>query len=100
MAKQNMIQREVKRQELYKKYKKMREDIKSEIKHTYDFNKQLDLQEKLQQLPRNSSPIRQRQRCWLTGRSRGYYRMFGLSRHVLREMAHQCLLPGIKKASW
>lgn len=100
MAKQNMIQREVKRRELYKKYKKIREDIKSEIKHTHDFNRQLNLQEKLQQLPRNSSLIRQRRRCWLTGRSRGYYRMFGLSRHVLREMAHQCLLPGVKKASW
>nr|AYR06446.1 ribosomal protein S14 [Rhodogorgon sp.] len=100
MAKQSMIERETKRQKLYKKYKKTREDIKDKIKHTSDFNKQLGLQKKLQKLPRDSSIIRQRKRCWLTGRSRGYYRIFGLSRHVLREMAHECLLPGIKKASW
>jgi small subunit ribosomal protein S14 len=51
-------------------------------------------------LPPNSLPIRLRNRCWKTGRSRGVYRDFGLSRHVIREMAHQCLLPGLIKASW
>ena len=58
------------------------------------------MQEKLQKLPGNSLPIRIRNRCWKTGRVRGFYRDFGLSRHVLREMAHQCLLPGVIKASW
>ena len=50
--------------------------------------------------PGNSLPIRLKNRCWKTGRSRGFYRDFGLSRHVLREMAHECLLPGVIKASW
>ena len=51
-------------------------------------------------MPPNSLPVRLRNRCWKTGRSRGVYRDFGLSRHVIREMAHQCLLPGLIKASW
>ena len=58
------------------------------------------LHNKLQKLPRNSSKIRIRNRCWKTGRPRGYYRDFGLSRHVLREMAHDCMLPGVTKSSW
>ena len=57
-------------------------------------------QKKLQRLPVNSSAIRLTNRCWKTGRGRGFYRDFGLSRHVLREMAHECLLPGVFKASW
>jgi len=58
------------------------------------------MQRTLQRLPGNSSPIRLKNRCWKTGRSRGFYRDFGLSRHVLREMAHECLLPGVVKSSW
>ena len=58
------------------------------------------LNEKLQKLPRNSSSIRIRNRCWKTGRPRGYYRHFGLCRNVVREFAHDCLLPGVTKASW
>ena len=54
----------------------------------------------LQKFPRNSLPIRIKNRCWKTGRSRGYYRDFGLSRHVVREMAHEGALPGVIKASW
>jgi small subunit ribosomal protein S14 len=60
----------------------------------------LEIHRKIQQLPRNSAPTRQRNRCWMTGRPRGYYRDFGLSRHVIREMAHQGLLPGVVKSSW
>ena len=55
---------------------------------------------KFEKLPRNSSPSRNRNRCWVTGRSRGFYRDFGLSRHVLREMAHEGLIPGLTKSSW
>ena len=58
------------------------------------------LQKKLQRLLLNSAPNRLRNRCWKTGRSRAVYRDFGLSRHVIREMAHQCLLPGVTKSSW
>lgn len=95
-----MIQREIKRKKLIDKNIKQRDNIKREIKNAVSFDQQLKIQKKLQALSRNSSPIRLRNRCWLTGRSRGYYRTFGLSRHVLREMAHDCLLPGVKKSSW
>lgn len=102
MAKKGMIQREIKRQQLFIKYKDERLKIKRIIKNkiTNSFIEQLVIQEKLQKLPRNSSKCRLRNRCNITGRSRGFYRDFGLSRHVLREMSHNCFLPGIKKASW
>lgn len=100
MAKQSMIQREIKRQKLYKKYNKERLIIKKQLKTTSDFQEHMDIQQKLQALPRNSLKCRLRSRCWVTGRSRGFYRDFGLSRHILREMSHECLLPGIKKSSW
>ena len=67
---------------------------------TNDFNLKFEIHSKIQRLPRNSSKIRIRNRCWKTGRPRGFYRDFGLSRHVVREMAHQCLLPGVTKSSW
>ena len=95
-----MIQREIKRQKLVRKYEIKRNILKNKIKKTWNFSKQLELQKELQKLPRNSSPSRLRNRCWMTGRSRGVYRDFGLSRHVLREMSHECLLPGVKKSSW
>ncbi len=100
MAKKNMIARNSKREKLTLKYKSQRIEIKSRIKKTKSFSEQLELQERLQKLPRNSLPIRQKKRCNITGRSRGYFRTFGLSRHVLREMAHNCLVPGLKKSSW
>ena len=64
------------------------------------FQKRLYYKKKLQKLPLNSAPNRLRNRCWKTGRSRAVYRDFGLSRHVLREMAHEGFLPGVIKASW
>ena len=100
MSKTNMIERDKKREKLTIKYLKKRNQIKKQIKNTDDFDEQLKIQEILQKLPRNSLPIRQRKRCKVTGRSRGYFRDFGLSRHVLREMAHNCLIPGLKKSSW
>ena len=54
----------------------------------------------MERLPNNSAPSRGRNRCWVTGRSRGFYRDFGLSRHVLREMGNEGLIPGLKKSSW
>jgi small subunit ribosomal protein S14 len=100
MAKKGMIQREKNRERLVIKYEKKRIDIKNALKKSTSYQEKLDLYGKLQELPKNSFPTRLRNRCWMTGRSRGYYRDFGLSRHVLREMAHQCLLPGVKKSSW
>lgn len=95
-----MIEREKKRQRLVTKYETKRIELKNSIRKSQSYQEKLDLYTKLDGLPRNSLPIRLRNRCWMTGRSRGYYRSFGLSRHVIREMAQQCLLPGVKKASW
>ena len=100
MAKKSMIEREKKRIKLTRKYAVKRDNLLQEYKKTEDFNLKLEIHSKLQKLPRNSSKIRIRNRCWKTGRPRGFYRDFGLSRHVLREMAHQCLLPGVTKSSW
>jgi small subunit ribosomal protein S14 len=100
MAKKSMIQRELKRQRLVMKYAKKREILKQQIKETSSLTEKLMLHRKLQQLPRNSASVRLHNRCMITGRPKGYYRDFGLSRHVLREMAHQGLLPGVQKSSW
>ena len=100
MAKKSMIQREKKREKLVVKYNTKRHEIKDALKKVTSYKERLELYAELQSLPRNSFPSRLRNRCWLTGRTRGYYRQFGLSRHVLREMAHACLLPGVVKSSW
>ena len=95
-----MIEREKKRIKLQKKYALKRISLLSKYKNEESFSKKLELQSKIQKLPRNSAKTRIRNRCWKTGRPRGVFRDFGLSRHVVREMAHQCLLPGVKKSSW
>jgi small subunit ribosomal protein S14 len=100
MAKKSMIEREKKRIKLNNKYRIKRQDLLKQYQTTEDFNLKLEIHSKIQKLPRNSAKIRIRNRCWKTGRPRGYYRDFGISRHVLREMAHQCLLPGVTKSSW
>lgn len=100
MAKKSMIERELKRKKLYNKYKIKKENLKQSIKKQNSFEEHIEIQKILQKIPRNSLKCRGRNRCWKTGRSRGFYKDFGLSRHVLREMAHECLLPGVKKSSW
>jgi len=89
MAKESMKAREVKRAKLVEKFAEKRAKYKAEG----DW-------EALQKLPRNSNPIRLRNRCTVTGRPRGYMRQFGLSRITFREMASKGLIPGVKKASW
>jgi small subunit ribosomal protein S14 len=100
MAKKSMIEREKKRLHLVNRFFKKRTELKNQIKSTSSFKEQLLLSVKLQKLPRNSSVTRLHNRCFVTGRPKGYFRDFGISRHVLREMAHKCLLPGVTKASW
>lgn len=100
MAKKSMIEREKKRKKLVEKYADKREDLKAQFESATNQREKLEIHRKLQQLPRNSAPNRVRNRCWVTGRPRGYYRDFGLSRNVLREWAHQGLLPGVVKSSW
>ncbi|MDR0729875.1 MAG: 30S ribosomal protein S14 [Prevotellaceae bacterium] len=98
MAKESMKAREVKRAKLAAKYAGKREAIadrlkKGEIDHA-------EAWALLAKLPRNANPIRQHNRCSLTGRPKGYMRIFGVSRIQFREMASQGLIPGIRKASW
>nr|YP_009736290.1 30S ribosomal protein S14 [Scytosiphon promiscuus]QDM58377.1 30S ribosomal protein S14 [Scytosiphon promiscuus]QDM58520.1 30S ribosomal protein S14 [Scytosiphon promiscuus]QTW91536.1 ribosomal protein S14 [Scytosiphon lomentaria]WAM64615.1 30S ribosomal protein S14 [Scytosiphon lomentaria] len=100
MAKQSMIEREKKRERLVLKYGQKRELLLLEFKKANTFSDQMRIHKKIEKLPRNSSRIRLRNRCWRTGRPRGVYRDFGLCRHMIREMAHNCLLPGVRKASW
>jgi small subunit ribosomal protein S14 len=100
MAKKSMLEREKKRKALVSKYAEKRKKILSELKNVYSLDDIFKINEKLQKLPRNSSKIRIRNRCWKTGRPRGFFRYFGLCRNALRELAHDCFLPGIIKASW
>jgi len=100
MAKKSMIEREKKRIKLNNKYTVKRNNLLKQYRETKDFKLRLEIHSKIQKLPRNSAKIRIRNRCWKTGRPRGVYRDFGISRHVLREMAHRCLLPGVTKSSW
>jgi small subunit ribosomal protein S14 len=100
MAKKSMVERQTKRVRLVAKYNPRRASLKKSIKLASDFDSKQSLYLQLERLPLNSSSIRLRNRCWVTGRSRGFYRTFGLSRHVLREMYHNCLIPGLRKSSW
>lgn len=89
MARKSIIAREAKRRKLVQKYAELRK----ELKENGDY-------EGLQKLPKNASPVRLNNRCTMTGRSRSYYRKFGISRLVFREMALKGEIPGIKKSSW
>lgn len=95
-----MLEREKKRKELVIKYAEKRKKILNELKNASSLDDIFFINEKLQKLPRNSSRIRIRNRCWKTGRPRGFFRYFGLCRNALRELAHDCFLPGLIKASW
>ena len=101
MAKVSMVQRELKRTKLVNKYSKKRAELKAIIINPEsNFEEQQAAVMALQKLPRDSSPVRQRNRCAITGRPRGYYRRFGLGRNKLREAAMQGDVPGLRKASW
>ena len=100
MAKKSMMEREKKRLHFVNKFFQKRNEFKRQMAATKSFKEQLFFSVKLQKLPKNSSTTRLHNRCFVTGRPKGYFRDFGISRHVLREMAHQCLLPGVTKASW
>jgi len=101
MAKKSMIQRELKRAKTVRKYAAKRAALKAIIADSGKSDEErYDAQLKLQALPRNASPCRQRNRCRLTGRPHGYYRKFGLSRNKLREHAMAGDVPGLVKASW
>lgn len=101
MAKLSMLARDRKRQRLAEKYAAKRAALKKTIKDPNSTMEQReDAARQLQQLPRDSSPCRSRNRCQVTGRPHGYYRKFGLARNKLREEMMQGNVPGLVKASW
>ena len=100
MAKQSMIQRDKKRARLIVKHQIERKLIKKTLKSVGSFQERLVLYKKPEKIPKNSSPSRYRNRCWVTGRSQGFYRNFGISRHILRELGNEGRIPGLKKSSW
>ncbi|MDH5711166.1 MAG: 30S ribosomal protein S14 [Gammaproteobacteria bacterium] len=101
MAKMSMKMREKKRTSLVKKYSAKRAELRLVLNdQEASFDDKMDAQKKLQMLPRDSSAIRQRNRCRVTGRPHGVYRKFGLCRNKLREAAMRGDIPGLVKASW
>lgn len=101
MAKTSMINREIKREKLAKRHGAKREELKKIISSTTaSYEEKMEAVVKLQKLPRDSSPSRQRNRCELSGRPRGVYRKFGLGRNMLRKATMNGDVPGLRKASW
>ncbi len=100
MAKKSLVQRDKRRDFLIKKYRPQRHLLLKKIRQETVLERRWELYKSLLSLPRDSSSNRLRRRCFVTGRARGYYRDFGVSRHVLRTMAHLGNLPGVTKSSW
>lgn len=101
MAKVSAVQRDLKRRRLVKKYANLRAELKAKIVDaTLSQEERFEAMLKLAELPKNSSKIRQRNRCALTGRPRGYHRKFNLSRIAVRDLASRGELPGVVKSSW
>ncbi len=101
MAKVSMINRERKRAHTVKKFAEKRASLKAKVKDVnLSYQERMEAQHRLQRLPRDASPVRQQNRCRLTGRPHGYYRKFGLGRNKLREAVMRGDVPGVRKASW
>ena len=100
MARKCLIQRQIKRKCLYNRYVKKRYLFLSHIKTCCSLNEKIYWHFKLQNLPRDSSLTRLHNRCLISGRPKGIFKFFGLSRHFIREYAHKGYLPGVIKASW
>ena len=101
MAKKSSVARNEKRRRLAEKYAEKRNQLKAVLKDAKSTPEQRsEARAEMSKLPRNSNPVRIRNRCQVTGRPHAYIRYFGLSRIAFREMAHAGELPGVKKASW
>ena len=101
MAKKSMIERELKREKLVRKYAEKRARLKEIIRNPGSSDEErAEAVARLSSLPRDSSPSRMRNRCAITGRPHGYYRKFGLGRNKLREAAMKGEIPGLTKSSW
>jgi len=101
MAKQSQILRDRKREKLIEKYADKRRELRKRLNDaTVSIDEKLEIQQKFAKLPRNSCPTRLNRRCRISGRSRSYYRKFGISRIALRDLALKGQLPGVRKSSW
>lgn len=101
MAKKSMIERERKRVKTVQRFARKRAELKAIVdSERASDDERSAARMKLQQLPRNASPTRLRNRCAISGRPKGFYRKFGLSRNKLREETMQGNIPGLNKASW
>ncbi len=101
MARLCKKEKDKRQRKLVKKYEGIRNELRRKIRdQDLSFEEKLMAQAKMQALPRDSNRVRLRNRCLVTGRSRGVYRKFGLARNKLREYAMSGLIPGLRKASW
>ena len=100
MAKLALINKQKKREKLVAQFAKKREAIKAKMSVTATPEERMDAMKKLAKLPRNANPTRLHNRCSITGRARGFSRLFGLCRQQVRTMASEGKLPGVRKSSW
>jgi small subunit ribosomal protein S14 len=101
MAKKSQVNRDLRRKKLIVKYAERRSELRQQLKDpNASMEEKLEVQNAFAKLPRNSCPTRLNRRCALTGRSKSYYRKFGISRIALRELALTGMLPGMRKSSW
>ncbi|MDD4885315.1 MAG: 30S ribosomal protein S14 [Thiomonas sp.] len=101
MAKLSLINRQKKREDLVAKFAAKRAELQAIVDNSSkSFEERYEARLKIQQLPRNSCPTRLRNRCAITGRPRGTFRRFGLSRSKIRELAFRGEIPGVTKSSW
>ena len=101
MAKKSVVARDLKRRCLFEKFKDRRSALKAKASDSsLTFEERFDARLQMTLLPRNSSPVRRKNRCGITGRSGSYYRDFGVSRIALRELASRAQVPGVTKSSW
>ena len=100
MAKLALINKQKRREKLVAQYAKKRESIKAKMSVNATPEERMDAMKKLAKLPRNANPTRLHNRCSITGRARGFSRLFGLCRQPVRTMASEGKLPGVRKSSW
>ena len=101
MAKKSQVNRDNKRKALIEKYAERRAELRKRLKDpSVSIEEKLEIQEAFAKMPRNSCSTRLNRRCEISGRSRSYYRKFGISRIALRELALRGQLPGMRKSSW
>ena len=101
MAKTSQVNRDNKRKKLIARYAKRRAELRKTLKDAnVSIEEKIEAQAEFSKLPRNSCPTRLNRRCEVSGRSKGYYRKFGISRIALRELALRGQLPGMRKSSW